>query len=181
MKPKVAKPVRRPQLRFVLVFTAIAGVLLTIYSFPYAEHGLGEGWFTAYLALYARLAGAALRLWDSSVTVNGIELTGRTSLTIAKNCDAMDVNILFGAAVLAFPAAWSRRVFGLVFGIVALIFVNVIRIVSLYIMLVHWHSAFEFAHAEVWPLAFVLIAVLMFLLWSRWAVDTPQHVGHGVN
>lgn len=161
--------VRSVRLRFAAVFAAVGGVLLTLYSFPYAEHGVREDWFASYLALYARLAGGVLRLFDGGVRVVGNDIVGRASLTVAKNCDAMDVSLLFVAAVVAFPARWSRRLVGVAAGVGALTVVNVLRIASLYYVDLRWPSAFETIHAEVWPLAIVGLAAAAFLAWSRWA------------
>ena len=166
--------IRRARLRFALVFAAVGGALLTVYSFPYAEHGVREVWFERYLAVYARLAGFVLRLFDSGVRVVGNDIVGRTSLTVAKNCDAMDVTLLFTAAIVAFPAPWRRRLVGIVAGAAALTLVNVLRIASLYFVDLRWPSAFETIHAEVWPLAIVVLAAGTFLAWSRWAqAPTP--------
>ena len=166
----MAEPdVRRARLRFALVFAATGGALLTLYSFPYAEHGVREDWFVRYLALYARLAGLVLRVFDSGVRVVGNDIVGRVSLTVAKNCDAMDVTLLFAAAVVAFPASWRRRLVGIAAGVAALTVVNVLRIASLYFVDLRWPSAFETIHAEVWPLAIVVLAASAFLAWSRWA------------
>ena len=166
----MAEPdVRRARLRFALIFAATGGALLTLYSFPYAEHGVREDWFARYLALYARLAGLVLRVFDSGVRVVGNDIVGRVSLTVAKNCDAMDVTLLFAAAVVAFPAPWRRRLVGIAAGVAALTVVNVLRIASLYFVDLRWPSAFETIHAEVWPLAIVVLAASAFLAWSRWA------------
>ena len=161
--------IRRARIRFAAVFAVVGGVLLTLYSFPYAEHGVREDWFLRYLAIYARLAGVVLHLFDSGVHVVGNDIVGRTSLTVAKNCDAMDVSLLFSAAVVAFPARWSRRLVGIGVGVGALTVVNVLRIASLYFVDLRWPSAFETIHAEVWPLAIVALAAAAFLAWSRWA------------
>jgi exosortase/archaeosortase family protein len=163
------RDIRRARLRFAAVFAAVGGSLLTLYSFPYAEHGLREDWFAGYLAFYARLAGLVLRVFDSGVRVVGNDIVGRTSLTVAKNCDAMDVSLLFAAAVVAFPARWSRRLVGIAAGVAALTVINVLRIASLYFIDLRWPSAFETIHAEVWPLAIVALAAGAFLAWSRWA------------
>ncbi|HVU50181.1 MAG TPA: archaeosortase/exosortase family protein [Polyangia bacterium] len=174
----MAEPdVRRARLRFAAIFAVTGGALLTLYSFPYAEHGVGEDWFARYLALYARLAGLVLWVFDSGVRVVGNDIVGRTSLTVAKNCDAMDVTLLFTAAVLAFPASWRRRVVGIAAGVLGLTVVNVLRIASLYFVDLRWPSAFETIHAEVWPLAIVVIAAAAFLGWSRWAQAPAPHPG----
>jgi exosortase/archaeosortase family protein len=161
--------IRRARLRFAAIFVVVGGALLAAYSFPYAEHGVREDGFAAFLAFYARLAGGVLRLFDPTVRVVGAEIAGRASLIVAKNCDAMDVNILFAAAVVAYPARWSRRALGLAVGVGLLVAVNVLRIASLYFVQVHAPASFELVHAEVWPLALVALAVGAFLAWSRWA------------
>lgn len=168
-----AKELRRARLRFAVVFVAVGGALMTLYSFPYAQLGLREDWFRAYLAVYARVTGFVLHLLDGSVRVAGSDIVGRTSLTVAKNCDAMDVNILFAAAVVAFPARWPMRAVGIGAGSALLAAVNVVRIASLYFVAIHWPGAFDVIHAEVWPLAIVGLAVAAFLSWSRW-VDAAR-------
>lgn len=177
-----SRDLRRARLRFAAVFVAVGGALLALYSFPYAEHGVPEGGFAWYLGAYARLAGAVIHLADPTVHVYGADLVGRTSLTIAKNCDAMDVNLLLIAAMIAFPARWTRRLVGIVASVGVLSVVNVLRIVTLYQINIHAPRAFEFIHAEVFPLAMVMLAVGAFGLWSRWsrqaelALDeTPAH------
>ncbi len=156
------------RLRFAATFVAVAGVALAIYSFPYAEHGVRELWFHRYLAAYARLAGWVLRLTNARVTVAGTEVIGEISLTVAKNCDAMDVNILFVAALVAFPAGWRQRAIGIALGVAALAAVNIARIVSLYYVGLRFPRRFELVHAELWPFAMVAAAVAAFVLWSRW-------------
>jgi exosortase/archaeosortase family protein len=155
--------------RFVATFLVSAGILLTLYSFPYAEDGLRERWFMGYLATYARFTGAVLRLFDSGIHVVGRQIVGKVSLTIAKNCDAMDITIVFAAAVMAFPVRWRARLAGLAIGTGVIAVVNVIRIASLYGVDAHWPRLFETVHAEIWPLLLVAIALVMFLRWSRWA------------
>ena len=169
--------IRRARLRFAAIFAAVSGVLLTIYSFPYAAHGLREDVFTAYLSVYARIAGGVLRLTDPSVRVAGTELIGRTSLVVAKNCDAMDVNILFVAAIVAFPARRSRRAIVEGAGIALLIVANVVRIVTLYHVAAAAPRAFELLHAEAWPLVMVALAVTSFLVWARWSERRPDAAG----
>ncbi|HVZ74967.1 MAG TPA: archaeosortase/exosortase family protein [Polyangia bacterium] len=160
---------RRARLRFAAIFVVVGGVLMALYSFPYAGHGIREDGFVAFLSFYARLTGAVLRLFDGGVHVVGTDIVGRTTLTVAKNCDAMDINILFAAAVVASPAPWRRRALGLLVGLPALVVVNVVRIATLYFVELRAPRAFEVVHAEVWPLALVAIAVAAFLSWSRWA------------
>jgi exosortase/archaeosortase family protein len=159
--------------RYVVRFALIAGVELALYYFPYDPGGVAAACLRMYLASYARLAGAALSLLDSSVHVHGADIVGRYSLTFAMNCDAMDVYILFSSALLAFPAGARPRVLGLAAGLAALVTLNVLRIVSLYFVGLYFPGAFDFCHMDAWPMVLVIATCAGFLAWIRWSRARP--------
>jgi len=168
------------RVRFAITFVVIAGLLFSVYTFPYAENGIREGWFAAYLRGYARLSGHVLALFDPSVTVLGQDIVGRYNLSIVKNCDAMEANILFVSAVLAFPSSVRARLVGVGVGLPVLVTLNVLRICTLYFVGLLLPGAFEFFHLELWPLLIVAAGVAAFLLWATWALRAgprePNHV-----
>lgn len=151
-------------LQFALVYMAIAGTLFGVYAFPFELFGATHDWLHGYLAGYARLSGAVLELFDSSVSVNDTFIHGRYPLQIVRNCDAADVNILFASAVLAFPAPLGRKVAPLLLGLLVLAVANVTRICTLYCLGVMAPAWFHVAHEEVWPLLLVALTVGLFLL-----------------
>jgi exosortase H (IPTLxxWG-CTERM-specific) len=169
----------RPEVAFMLRFAGIAGVLCALYAFPYGSESEVKGWFEGYLAAYASAAGTVLHAFDPAVHVAGADIAGRFSLRIVKDCDAMEVNILFIAAVLAFPASWGRRALGLAIGVAAILAANISRICALYFIGVSAPSAFEFAHRDLFPLLLVLLATAVFLPWARSARGPePEPSGH---
>jgi exosortase/archaeosortase family protein len=164
---------------FVLRFALAAALMLSIYYFPY-EGRATRALVGAYLALYARLAGAAVSLFDGSVHVTGTHITGRMAMDFALSCDAMDVYILFAAAILAFPAGWRRRAAALLVAFGALVLLNILRIVSLYFIGVHFPSKFEMFHMQVWPLVLVVLASGSFLAWARLSITTKDSHAMGL-
>ncbi len=154
--------------RFAVKFASVAAAGFGLYCFPYASDGPVEEFFRAYLSLYARIAGAVLRLFEPSVTVVGSVIVGRSSLEIVKNCDAMEVIILFGAALFAMGGPSRRSAAALAAGIAILVALNILRICSLYFLAIHWPSAFEVVHLEVWPLLLIAFAVGVFAIGARW-------------
>jgi exosortase/archaeosortase family protein len=170
----------RPALRFALTFAGAAGLLFAAYAFPYREFGLSEGWLRGYLNGYAHLAGGILALFDPRVVVQGNVITGRSALSIVKTCDAMEANLLFLAAVLAFPSApleparrWQRKLIAVLAGIAAISTLNVVRICSLYAVSIYWPSAFDLFHVELWPLLLIVATVALFAAAARWLSRTP--------
>jgi exosortase/archaeosortase family protein len=167
--------------RFALRFALIAGAFFAVYCFPYAEHGISERWFDRYLSAYASMAGGVLSVFEPSVHVSGTNIIGRIPLQIVKNCDAIEINVLFVAAVLAFPGLTRRRVVAAAAGVVLLVVANVARLCSLYYVGIYAPSSFEFFHLELWPLVLVILAAVNFLLWASWlqrpAAPLPSPAG----
>jgi exosortase/archaeosortase family protein len=159
---------RSASLKYALRFAAITAALFAVYCFPYAAFGVSERIFEGYLAAHARAAGAIVGWFDPSARVNGTEIVGQFAVRIAKNCDAIEVNILFTAAVLAFPAPWAKRLVAWLVGLVLLVFANLLRICALYFVGLYAPTAFERAHVELFPLVLIVIATLEFVFWTNW-------------
>jgi exosortase/archaeosortase family protein len=154
--------------RFALTFAALAALLFSIYGFPFELFGAQHDWLEGYLEVFARMAGATLHLVDPGVSVSGTLINGRYPLQIVRNCDAAEINILFGSAVLAFPAPPRQKALCLVAGLFLLIAANVLRICSLYFVGVYRSAWFKVAHEEIWPLILVGLAALLFLRAARY-------------
>ena len=155
--------------KFVSVFMLTASVLLGIYYFPYAEGTVMKDWISSYLHAYAAVAGAVLHWLDASVRVHGQEIVGRYSLRIVRTCDAMDVEILFVSAVLAWPAPWRCKAVAAIAGATMLLVVNVARICSLYYIGIYVPAYFQVAHHELLPALILVMAVGAFILFTAWA------------
>jgi exosortase/archaeosortase family protein len=163
-----------PDGRFATTFLLLAAAGLGLYFFPYEQVGLDSGRvYGPYLSAYARMTGIALRLFDPTVSVAGATINGRFAMQIVRSCDAMEVNVLFAAAVLAFPAPWARKGKALAAGLSALVSCNVIRLCTLYFVGAYLPARFDAAHYEIWPLAFLVLATVAFLVAARWMGASP--------
>ena len=74
------------------------------------------------------------------------------------------------AGVLAFPAAIAAKIPGMLIGTVCLMVLNLVRIISLFYIRIHFPSVFEIMHVDVWQTLFVLVAILFWILWAMRAV-----------
>jgi exosortase/archaeosortase family protein len=165
----VSTVARTSRLSFPVTFALLAGAGFAAYFFPYEQVGVRtEGFFATYLSGYARATGVVLRVLDPGVAVDGSTITGRFSMQIVRSCDAMEANILFLAAALAFPAPPGRKLAAAVAGLAVLVACNVARLCCLYFVGVYAPAHFDFAHYEAWPLLMVAFATLDFLVCARW-------------
>ena len=150
--------------RYPLTVMAIAAPLFVIYSYPYAEGGAMASGMQSYLAGYARLAGAVISILDPQVVVTGNCIVGRLfSMSIVKTCDAMEVNILLGAALAGFPMPLPMRIVTVVTSISTLVLINVLRLCVLYWLGAHVPAWFDRAHQTVAPFFMVASALVIFL------------------
>ncbi len=158
---------KRPVLRFVAIFGVCMGAFyaLTVSSF-FAE----VGW-DPYLKLNAEMCGKILRVLGQEVTVSGYRISSpQASLLIAGGCDAIHPSALFVSAVLALPVSLWAKLPGLVVGTLFLMMTNLIRIISLFYVQLHFPQAFEIMHIEVWQALFIFLAILCWVIWARWAI-----------
>ncbi len=168
------RPLFDERARFVLAFFAFAALGLGLYCFPYGQFGIKETFFDAFLTGYARLAGAVIAVFDPSAVATGTEIHGRYAVRIVKGCDAMEAKILFVSAVLAFPTGLWRRLLAAGAGLVALTTLNVLRIASLYYAGMAFPKLVDVLHLEVWPLALVVFAALLFLWFAALATERAE-------
>jgi exosortase/archaeosortase family protein len=158
---------RRTVIRFVGLFAVFMAIFYAITITPFAED---RAW-PAYLQLNATVSGAILNGLGQDVTVDDRAIRSpRGSLLIERGCDAIHPSGLFASAVLASPVPLWTRLAGMFVGTFLLATTNLIRIISLYFVQIHWRDLFDMMHVEVWQALFIFLAVLLWVVWAGWAV-----------
>ncbi len=134
-----------------------------------------SGFFDSYLSVLASLIGAVLNVFGADVTVTGTRvLSGEFAMQIVRGCDAIEPVAVFAAAVLASPVVVSRKLPGIFVGAVALLLINLLRLVSLFFVGAYSRKMFDVLHESVWQAAFVLLALVFWAIWVRWATRSPR-------
>lgn len=123
--------------------------------------------FSEYLATGSagliRLFGGTCEAHAAFLNLPGTALT----LEIQDGCNGLNVVILLWAAVVAFPARWQWRAWGIAGGFLAIQLLNLGRIISLFYLAQFSKEAFDFAHHFLWEALILLDAMLVFGIWSR--------------
>jgi len=124
--------------------------------------------FTIVFYLISDLSSMILSIFGLSTQSTGSILSnGSFSVDVQEGCDAVVPTILFITAVLVFPTSWSHKLKGLLYGVPALFTINLIRIISLFLIGLYVPKLFDFMHVEFWQAAFILATVLIFISWLR--------------
>ena len=137
---------------------------------------VSSAWLDAFCAILAQITGFALTLLGVPASSDGA-IVGADAFTaiIVQECSALDVIIIFGAAVLAYPASIGARLRGLLLGVAALFALNIARIVSLILIGIHYPDSLEDAHLWVWQPAMAIAAIGLWILW-HWGVPSAIHL-----
>jgi exosortase H (IPTLxxWG-CTERM-specific) len=166
---------REPWLRFALIF----GVLAVASEVFYYVVALESHGFQDYLGALARISGSILSLFGGDVTVQETRISNSSfAIEVAQGCDAIQVCSLLAAAVIAFPVDSRRKLRGLVSGITALQVLNLMRIITLFWIGIHFPRVFKTAHEVVWPGILITSTIAIWILWVRWETQLSQPLEH---
>jgi exosortase/archaeosortase family protein len=94
------------------------------------------------------------------------------SFTIIPECGAIEVMVIFFAAVVSFPARWSKRAWGVLLGVPIMYGVNIFRLSSLGVIGARYGGGevFDFIHEYVWQTIYIIFVVIIWLLWVELVV-----------
>lgn len=167
---------RDPWFRFAGTF----GVLAVTCEVLYYAVLVDSDFLVHYLRGLAVVAGRALWLlgYETSVDYTLVTTEG-FAVQIAHGCDAIQICALYSSAVLAFPSPLRPKLRGLFLGITWLQLLNQVRIVSLVLIGRYHPSIFQSAHYTVWPTFLIVVTVVSWIVWVRWAtrdVADPEPV-----
>ena len=161
----------RPELRFLAVFLLLLAGGFTLLSLRQVNDRAVE----PFTAAVARVSGATLGPLGQDVRMEGTVIRGaRFAVNVRNGCNGLETLLIFGAAVLAFPARWRARLLGLAAGAVLIQLVNLVRVVALYLTGAYVPRLFDASHTVVWQTLVILFGVLLWVVWAhRFAFRSP--------
>lgn len=164
--------------RFLVIFFSVLLVLFLAELTAPVQRMVVVPW-TSFLA---SASAYAVRLFDTNALAYGRVLQDTRSgsgISIEAGCNGVEACIMLAAAILAYPAAWLTRIYGLLVGAIAIQALNFVRIISLF-YLVQWSArAFEFAHLYLWQALIMLDVLVVWLVWLRWVTRRQFAAGAG--
>jgi len=129
-----------------------------------AEH---DGIMSGIQRGYARIASGALNLLGHRTSVVGSTVaSSQFGISVVAACTGLFATGLFLVAVAAYPVRARAKLVGSAIGIAGIFVVNIVRLVSLYYVGIHWPSALYAAHQLVWQSVLIVFAVGLWLVWA---------------
>lgn len=164
----------RIELSFAVRFVVFCVVLFSSAQLAFVQLWLIQPW-TMWVG---QVSGAAIQWLDNSVTIMLPFIISTSSdfrVSIDPACAGLETIAVMTAAILAYPARWVERLTGLVLISLILQLVNQLRIVSLFFLGQVNPDTFTLIHSYVWPCFGGGLAILCFLVWSRFRYSFCFH------
>jgi len=152
--------------RFFLTFI---GLLLLLFGIELTE-SVQTHFVLPWTSFLAGLCVFLVTQFDPNAAAIGKVLWNPSTgfgVSIEPGCNGVEACIVLIAALVAFPAPWKHRLWGLLIGFVAVQGLNILRIISLF-YLGQWNDiAFKVAHEYLWQGLIMLDVLVVWLLWVR--------------
>ena len=150
-----------PVLRVAAKLSGLMALYHLLSFLPVSERALD-----AWVADNARLASHLLNfVGEKSHIIENTICGGQFAVTVLKACAGLDYACCYCAALIAFPAPLGRKIPGILGGVAILLAMNLTRIMSLFLVGVHFPRALATVHEQVWPVLSVVATMCLTVAW----------------
>jgi exosortase/archaeosortase family protein len=95
-------------------------------------------------------------------------------LDVKTKCSGLYFCWLLCAAILPFPAPWGLRIAGAVLGSLILVGLNILRVISLFLVGCYYPGWFPAAHEQAWPFVSLLTTMVLMGAWLVWVKQREE-------
>ena len=159
---------KSPVLKFLLGFAACMIIFYIIYLSPFFVEYIGR----PILTVQAKISSFLLNILGQGTTANNDIITSpEYSISIKNGCDGLETLAIMLSGIVVFPISFRLKWPGLLYGTLALMVLNFIRIVGLYIVGKNFSNAvFDFLHEQGGFVIFTVLGVFLWIIWANWAL-----------
>jgi exosortase H (IPTLxxWG-CTERM-specific) len=161
---KIDKQTLRALLRLYLTFGAVLAIfIIAFYLKPVRHHVISP--FTAFVAF---CSGLVMNLFGAGSSVAGTILsTPNYSINVVDGCNGIYATAILISGILAYPSKMKDKLWGVLFGTMAIFVLNLGRVISLFYLGQHYPDIFNEAHVYVWQPIIIVWAIFIWDFWSR--------------
>jgi exosortase/archaeosortase family protein len=95
------------------------------------------------------------------------------ALDVKFGCNGLEAVMIYGVAVIAFPAQWKYKLMGIGGGFVLLQIINILRITALAYSAIHFKTLFEYIHIYIAQGMMIAVSLGVFFIYLNYA-KSPQ-------
>jgi exosortase H (IPTLxxWG-CTERM-specific) len=150
--------------RFIITYLILMAVFFFIIGFTPLQKIIDvNGMYTRGVVFITAKILSALHI-PASCNGSIIHLPS-ISLDVRFGCNGLEAVMIYSVAVLAFPAMWRKKVYGIIAGFLIIQVINIVRIVGLAYAGVYFQNIFHYIHIYVAQGIMIAIALGTFFLY----------------
>lgn len=160
---------KKKNIKPLIMFFSVFIVLIGLYYLSVTV--IDKSIFDFYIHSTANVSAFLLNiLGENAKAIGKIISTPQFSMSLSFGCEGSEPIVLFLSALIAFPIGIKYKIPGFLIGGSFLYFLNQIRIVGLYYIGIHHEDLFETFHVEIFPIFFIVLAIIFWGIWIKWAL-----------
>jgi exosortase H (IPTLxxWG-CTERM-specific) len=154
-------------------------VLLALFYLPLLYTPIDTHVVEPFTRGVAAVSAGTLNLLGQHVVRTGTLLaSGPYAVSIRNGCNGVEAMSFLAAATLAFPAPWRRRISAALLGMMLVQVLNLVRVVSLFLIQRYHPSLFNLFHLMIWQTIIGGSCIAFFYLFTSRAT-APVHASNG--
>jgi len=137
-------------------------------------------WFQKMLLDRLAYGITTVTVWAMSFLGAHLEQAGSTVITgagrieVARSCTGSFVFMMFAAAIIPFPSTWKWRLKGLLFGLAALMVLNLFRTCMIVLVGSRFPNAIQTFHVIIGQIIVIAGMTTVFLWWAKHPRELPR-------
>ncbi|HNB81441.1 MAG TPA: exosortase H [Chitinophagaceae bacterium] len=166
-EPVTASPTKHiPGTKLLLRFLILFAVLYIGFELAYFNDFLYQHVFYPVNKGFAWLSAKLLTVCGLPAHSNADSILNDTfSITVKQGCDSLEALAIFLCGVIAFPARMKIKLWGLLIGTSIILFMNLIRLMSLFWIGLYHFDLFDLFHLEIWQGYFIVQSIALWVIW----------------
>ncbi len=160
---------KSPILKFLLGFATCMILFYAIYLSPFFVENIGK----PLLTVQAKISSLLLNVFGQNTTAIQDVISGEGfSISIKNGCDGLETLAIMLSGIIVFPIAFRLKWPGILYGTLALMVLNFVRIVALYVVGKHFSQGiFDILHEQGGFVIFTVLGVFLWIIWANWALN----------
>jgi len=152
----------------IIRFLATAMGLYIIWYLVYDQWIAVDGGLDKWLSEnVAYISGSLLSIFGyaSSANATTLSIDGYPLVRVGDSCNGLVLFALFGGFIIAYPGSWKAKLLYIPLGILAIYFLNIIRVIALALNSLYSRNSLDFNHK--YTFTFIVYACI-FGFWMYW-------------
>jgi exosortase family protein XrtF len=158
-----------PIVKFLMKFISLMLLWKLVYTFVLLENGSTDRLLTHYVSEFSIKVlgwiGYPITSKLNEIGMYYFYLNGKCQLQIAHSCNGLILFVLFVAFLISFKGDWMLKIIVSIIGCIGIFLINVLRVVALMIVHMHWPQYLDFSHHWLFT---AIVYGFVFSMWMLW-------------